>query len=68
MVYTPTAAIAFLLAAVLNWYPKYEFLWERPAVSIGKGGSIVGRRVQVTVGSEQYRQETYLGKLIRVLF
>jgi len=64
MVHTPTTLIAFLLAAALRWYPKHEFFWERPTVSVGKGGSIVGRRTQFTVGNDQYDQETYLGKFV----
>jgi hypothetical protein len=62
MVHTPTTLIALLLAAALRWYPKHEFFWERPTVSVGKGGSIVGRRTQFTVGNEQYDQEAYLGE------
>jgi hypothetical protein len=63
MIDSPMRFIALLLAAALNWYPKHEFLWERPTVSIGKGGSIIGRRIHVAVGGEQYDQETYLGML-----
>ena len=63
-----TTFFALLITGAINFYPKHEFLWERPAVDAGAVGRVVGRRIAVQVGENSYEQERYFGKSLAFRF